>query len=119
MLSAHLNYQYLRGLVEQHTNGYLDEFQSEMASVLHKEVSITTLWHALDRLNISNKNVSTSQLIVFFCQGTAGLGWVGLGVGTGRSEARSGKDGSGIEIGNLGGGAGPPGLCWIGNRSEE
>jgi hypothetical protein len=61
---TNLDYQYLRGLVEQRTDGYLDEFQSEMASALHKEVSISTLWRAIDRLNITNKNVRTNRLVV-------------------------------------------------------
>jgi hypothetical protein len=49
--------QFLRGLVEQHTDGYLDELQHEVAEALDKEISITTIWRALSQMEISNKRV--------------------------------------------------------------
>jgi len=50
--------KFIRGLVEQRTDGYLDELQAEIARVLNKDVSIPTLWRTLDRLNISNKRLT-------------------------------------------------------------
>jgi hypothetical protein len=50
--------QYLREIVDERADKYLDEIQVELAAAIDKEVSITTLWRSLDRMNISNKRVS-------------------------------------------------------------
>jgi hypothetical protein len=58
-LITHL-FKFIEGIVEARPDRYLDEFQERIRIDLDKKVSLTTLWHTLDGLDITNKRVSSS-----------------------------------------------------------
>jgi transposase len=53
--------QYMKGIVEQRNDIYLDELQNVIRSMTGKDPSIPTVWRALHSMGISNKRVSLTH----------------------------------------------------------
>jgi len=53
---------YVEAVVEQGTDNYLDEFHCHVTNVLEKDISLTTLWRTMQRLNITNKQLTRPAL---------------------------------------------------------